>query len=329
MEKSNALVISHAKCNDGLLAAYYAKKSLLLEDENIFFLSHTDNIEEVLEKGGFFNKLNDMMVEDSPILYVLDYSLKQPLLERLLKDCPKLHIITLDHHKGAKEAYDKMMVDSLTINEAEVSGRFTFCFNNNRSGAALAYYYFVEDMPFDKLRALEFADVVTHEKVDQLPRHVAYIEDRDLWKWSSDKVNDDEFNASIVEDMVEEGELLLDYHNDQLEQLLPDANDISVIINGEVVKGKLINSNMFFTSDIANKLCTLNKEVKFAISYSIGKDMIAKCGVRSLPDFNCRPIAEYFGGGGHDQASGFGLKGLEAIHEGLNKLLKGEVEITV
>jgi nanoRNase/pAp phosphatase (c-di-AMP/oligoRNAs hydrolase) len=60
-----------------------------------------------------------------------------------------------------------------------------------------------------------------------------------------------------------------------------------------------------FHSQIGNALSL--KSGTFALMWSVDRQGEVKIGLRSQPGFDCIPLAESFGGGGHAQACGMRL----------------------
>jgi hypothetical protein len=74
-----------------------------------------------------------------------------------------------------------------------------------------------------------------------------------------------------------------------------------VVFNG--VTGLMVNAPGVFHSQVGDMLC--QKSGTFALLWSVDKNSVVKCGLRSMPGFNCIPLAASMGGGGHAQACGF------------------------
>ena len=73
-----------------------------------------------------------------------------------------------------------------------------------------------------------------------------------------------------------------------------------VVFNG--MAGLMVNAPGMFHSQVGDLLA--KKSGSFALMWSANEKGV-KCGLRSRSDFNCIPLAESFGGGGHAQACGF------------------------
>jgi nanoRNase/pAp phosphatase (c-di-AMP/oligoRNAs hydrolase) len=99
------------------------------------------------------------------------------------------------------------------------------------------------------------------------------------------------------------------------EQLVENAQVL--VFNG--VKGLMVNAPSAFHSLVGDLLC--QKSGSYALMWTVDKNGIVKCGLRSKPGFNCIPLAASMGGGGHAQACGFKMTG-----QRLPELLLGELD---
>ena len=75
----------------------------------------------------------------------------------------------------------------------------------------------------------------------------------------------------------------------------------AVSFNGQ--SGLMINAPGVFHSLIGDILS--KQSGTFALMWSVDKSGVVKVGLRSQRDYNCIPLAESMGGGGHAQACGF------------------------
>ena len=75
----------------------------------------------------------------------------------------------------------------------------------------------------------------------------------------------------------------------------------ALVFNG--ISGVMVNAPGAFHSVVGDLLSKQNNS--FALMWSIDKSGGVKAGLRSQRDFNCIPLAESLGGGGHAQACGF------------------------
>ena len=337
MEKKTALVITHKQCNDGLAAAWAIKdhfknQGIELKEEDIYFLAHTGKQLDDLEKLGFWQKLHDH--PEIETIYVTDFSLQFDPLNLIHTVFPKVKVVEIDHHKTA---FERDQVTMNVIYDLEATGRYESYMDNRMSGAVLTWLY------FNKGYRNEDTDNLSQEELDNMldqtvPKWILYIQDRDIWKWYYPLSKafcysfmnmglglDDlgQFlNRSVVENFINQGVFGLLVQHNQINLLMENTTDITYPLDGKVLKGKAVNVNLFFTSDIGNRLVTM-EGVDFALMYSYnGKYW--NCSLRSKTDVDVSKIATAFGGGGHAQASGFSWR--NSIDELLNGLKEGVSE---
>ena len=310
------LVISHGDCNDGTGAAWAINERYdgSIPLENFFLLKH-GKLEEQLTKMGFFEKLPTCRT-----LYVLDYSLPIAFLQRLLKE--DIKIIEIDHHKTFWERAGTSLATEEYLEEFKQTGKYEYYFHNGMSGAVLTWLYAHRLDEEDFQTILEKEGEELYEYLDkEVPDCLLLIQDRDIWLWrhNESKAYCEAFflynrqPSKLIADMdldkhterfITEGESLLWQKDIQLADLMKQARDVAIEVDGKQVKGKFVSCSKFFTSELGNLLIRSEEDVKFAIMVDFDKTFW-KCGVRSTPDFDSTIIAKQFGGGGHAQACGF------------------------
>nr|DAO09389.1 MAG TPA: exopolyphosphatase-related protein [Caudoviricetes sp.] len=337
MEKKTALVITHKQCNDGLAAAWviynhFNNRVIDLKEEDIYFLAHTGKQLDDLERLGFWQKLHDH--PEIETIYVTDFSLDFDPLNLIATLFPHVKVVEIDHHKTAFERDQETMN---VIHDLKLAGRYESYMDNRMSGAVLTWLYFnngYRNEDTDKLNQEELDTMLDQE----VPKWILYIQDRDIWKWRYPESKafcytfmnmglglDDLgqfFYSSVVESYINKGDFGLLVQQNQINLLLENTTDIVYPLDGKVLKGKAVNVNQFFTSDIGNQLVR-QKGVDFALTYSYNGEYW-KCGLRSKTDVDVSKIASAFGGGGHAQASGFSWR--KSIDELLNGLKEGVEE---
>ncbi len=80
----------------------------------------------------------------------------------------------------------------------------------------------------------------------------------------------------------------------------------------------MINAPGVFHSLVGDILS--KKSGTFALMWMVDKSGVVKVGLRSQRDYNCIPLAESMGGGGHAQACGFKM-GPDRLRELLSGVL--------
>lgn len=219
-------------------------------------------------------------------LYFVDFSL--PRAELLALAEVHAAITILDHHATAQEA----------LRDIESEAPNIHCtFDMEHSGAVLAWEHFFPGKP--------------------VPPIVAYVEDRDLWRWALPDSRAislayynrtmtfavwEELLATPIELLVAEG------------QILDRANERQLALVMEEVRGAwiadtlvpVVNAPLFLGSDVGNRLLTAFPEAAFAAVYRDAADGTRYWSLRSANDR--RPVssvAQEYGGGGHRNAAGF------------------------
>jgi oligoribonuclease NrnB/cAMP/cGMP phosphodiesterase (DHH superfamily) len=221
-----------------------------------------------------------------PDVYVLDFSYSRDWLELMKERCRSL--LVLDHHKTA---------------EAALSGLPYARFDMDKSGAVLAWEYFHPGKP--------------------LPRLLAHVQDRDLWRWKLD--NSKEVSAALasydrtfafwdllaselergegLDDFVKEGATILRYQSMQVRNAC-NAAFLTTIAGHEV---PAVNSPVN-QSEIGEQLCERFADAPFAAVFFCPSLEEEVWSLRSLNGFDVSEVAKALGGGGHKAAAGFKRK---------------------
>ena len=279
------LVLYHARCADGFGAALAA------------WLFYEGRAEFRACDHGDVHTVEDLPALDGRAVYILDFSFAAELLSEIERRAAKL--VLLDHHKSAAE---------------KLTGFACRCgavyFDMQRSGARLAWDYFQSDRP--------------------APALVRYIEDRDLWNWAypesaaflaaldmepmdferwAEIANYDELQLA---DFMSRGQAM----DEKFRKLAQDmaVNAEPIVFNGHA--GLMLNAPGAFHSLLGDILS--RQSGSYALLWSAGKGGVVKVGLRSQKGFDCIPLAESMGGGGHAQACGFRMRA-----ERLPELLSG------
>ena len=271
------LVIYHGNCTDGFTAAWIAARAL--GDVELF--------------AGFYGtEPPDCTGRD---VYVLDFSYKRPVMERLCAQARR--VVILDHHKTAE-------ADLAGLDRAEnVAVRFDM----SRSGARIAFDYFVIDYacgggPLD----------VDLHRAEWL---VDYVQDRDLWRWALPDsrlisagieavprmLEDwDELARRSPETVRADGFVIERYRRLCIEAAAALARPMA-IAGHDVLAAN--SSEMRFASDTAHELAAGKP---FGATYWVRADGVVQFSLRSREDgVDVSAIATVFGGGGHRHAAGF------------------------
>ena len=279
------LIIYHGrKCPDGFAAAlaawlYYAGRAEFLP------LDHGD-----------IKSIDELPALAGRAVYILDFSFAPELMRGIEERAAKL--VMLDHHKSAAEKLTGFACRCGVVH-----------FDMQKSGARLAWEFFQPATPVPGLvRFVEDRDIWTW----QYPESAGFLsaldmEPLDFARWAEIAA----FSPAQLLDFMARGQAM----DEKFKKL---ANDIAegalpVTFNGH--QGLMVNVPGVFHSLIGHLLA--QKSGTFALMWSAGKSGI-KIGLRSEPGFDCIPLAESMGGGGHAQACGFRM-----ATERLPELLSG------
>ncbi|MDR2328438.1 MAG: phosphoesterase [Comamonas sp.] len=225
-------------------------------------------------------------------IYILDFAFGPELLAAIEAQAHKL--VLLDHHKSAAEKLNGYQCTCGVVH-----------FDMNKSGARLAWEFF-----FPK---------------DPIPALVLHIEDRDIWRWQYPESGAFLAALDMEPRSFERWAEIAAFSPEQLsafmarggamdEKYLKLCSDIAegaqpLVFNG--VAGLMVNAPGMFHSQVGDILA--KQSGTFALMWSASPKG-AKCGLRSRSDFNCIPLAESMGGGGHAQACGFRM-GVDRLPE--------------
>lgn len=280
------LVLYHGRgCPDGFASALAA------------WLFYEGKAEFVGVEHGDVRTLADLPAVQGRAVYVLDFSFAPEILHDIETRASKL--VLLDHHKSAA---------------AQLTGFACRCgvvhFDMSKSGARLAWEFFHPDTV--------------------VPDLVRYVEDRDIWNWQFPEsagflaaLDMEPFDftrwAAIVNLDKTQLQIFMARGRAMDEKFNKLAADIaegaqSLVFNGQT--GLMVNAPSVFHSKVGELLS--QKSGTFALMWCVSKGTVIKVGLRSQRGFDCIPLAETMGGGGHAQACGFRM---DAHH--LPELLAG------
>lgn len=261
------VIIYHAHCPDGMGACLCAFKKF--GDKASYIPVSDRNIppEGLVDKE----------------IYIIDYCYPKEVLSKLLSENKK--VIVLDHHISSKD-------DTLSI-EGSV-------FDNNRSGASIAWDYFFETKPRPRLiDYLEDGDlnryVLPHQ--DKLThRIIATPFTIEAYSELAEKFEND------FENVLLEGKAIELYVNSLFETVGEDYD--MVLFEGIVMPAINIALPITTRSQLLAKIYTNIPPIAMAYRYDNG---LWKVSLRSNKTIDCSKLAEKYGGGGHVGAAGFAV----------------------
>lgn len=260
------IIFYHAECNDGFGGAWAAWKKFGDEADYIAF-NHNDSLSENLR--------------DKQIFFIDVLPGNEMIIKKVIND--NKSVVAIDHHK---------------TNESKISLFKEYYFNNNHSGAVLAWKYFHPDK--------------------SVPKLLLFIEDGDIWKWEYsesenlisalvlydfdfdvfDRIATDAENPEKLKEYLSKGEILSKYS----QKIVDWLSHTAILVDFEGYKVYAVNAPDFIKGLVANKLA--GEHPPFAIAWVQEKDSIV-VSLRSGPnDFAVSEIAQKYGGGGHKKAAG-------------------------
>lgn len=271
-------VLYHANCYDGFGAAW-AAWTALGDDAEYIPVSYGDDDLPAMEDGS--------------IVVIVDFSYDR---ETLLALAERMEEVTvLDHHKTAEE---------------ELAGLDFAIFDQNKSGAVLAWEYWYP-----------------HEEISTL---LLYVQDRDLWNWNMSHSKEvsaalrsydmefeiwDRLAASTLE-LIDEGAAILRFTDKQVEMICRQT--ILGEIEGYIVP--IVNATAFW-SEVGHLLLGQYPHAPFSASWHVISDKRVKWSLRGrdtgdFSDFDVSKVAKVYGGGGHQKAAGM-VTGIDLLHNSI------------
>lgn len=254
----------------------------------------------------------------SDILFV-DFCPDDAILDHLARICNL--VVVLDHHVTAQ----KRCLDKCCMFVAGMEGSFEAALEfhrNAKDARALASF----DMKKSGARLTwEFFNGTA-----SAPRLVHYTEDYDLWKKVLGDTN--EMNAFIQSvpfdfsqyrglhqmletevgciEAVRGGAAILRYEDKLIKAMMAQARqDVITLPSGKAYKVMAVNSPVL-QSRLGNDLALISP-TGIGVVYNVVSPILTKVSVRSIREVDITPITTAFGGGGHKNAGGYEIRGLD------------------
>lgn len=269
------LCIYHGGCDDGFAAAWTVRKALGNDVE--FY-------------PGIYQK-EPPPHEGRDVIFV-DFSYKRSVLDAMVRAANS--VLILDHHKTAQEdladvqwapAWPEWRGDPLKI---------AAIFDMDRSGAAIAWDYFIGG---------------------QRPDFIEYVQDRDLWRKALPC--GDEFTIALrsyapdfdlwdklvddgAQSLINQGYGIQRYYRMRVEELKRYAYAARI----DQDRCYVSNAPYFAASEVAGELCDRDDASFGACYFEVGAGRF-QYSLRSRGDFDVSAVARKYGGGGHKNAAGF------------------------
>ena len=285
------LVLYHGRsCPDGFAAALAA------------WLYYAGRVELVGLDHGDTQSVDDLPPLDGRAVYILDFSFSAEILRGIEQRAAKL--VMLDHHKSAAEKLTGFACRCGVVH-----------FDMAKSGARLAWEFFHPDAPLpDLVRFVEDRDIWAW----RFPESAAYLaaldmEPFDLERWREIAA----FTPDQREAFMARGQAMDEKFHKLATDIAEGAQPLT--FNGQ--QGLMVNAPGAFHSLVGEMLS--QRSGSFALMWTAGKGGVVKVGLRSQRGYDCIPLAESMGGGGHAQACGFRM-GVERLPGLLGGVLNGD-----
>ncbi len=303
----STLVLYHKNCDDGFGAAFSAWRKL--GDGAAYMpIDYRDDI-----------PLAQMAGKD---VIVIDFCFDPAdTYEKILPVVASLTVI--DHHKSAVDKWAAALgrqPENGIFKHSE--GKFSLYFDLSRSGALLSWGHFHSEMAAPRfIEHLSDIDLWTFtlkdtRAVSNYVRTMSY--DFDAWNELCAALE----NAEARDAIVNTGERITDFYDRQVDQIARSGRDVPIVMtgaDGKKATGLAINASKAFASELGHIIA--KKSGTFAVIWDTDGKRV-NCSMRSVDGFNCIPLAEAQGGGGHPQACGF-----NAPLENMIAAIRGEKDL--
>lgn len=283
------LVLYHKNCDDGFGAAY-AAWGKLGDTAEYMPIDYKDAL-----------PIDAMTGKD---VIVIDFCFNpDDTYQKILPVVASLTVI--DHHRSALDKWKAQLgtkdKDGILSHQED---KFSLYFDLSRSGALLSWNHFHGDNAPRFIRHLSDIDLWTFnmEGTRAVSNYVR-AETRDFQVW--DRICAALETEGGAADIIGVGNRITTFYDRQLEQIVVSGIAAPITMtatDGQKSTGLAINASKMFASELGHILA--EKSGTYAVVWETdGKT--AACSMRSIDDFNCIPLAEAQGGGGHPQACGF------------------------
>jgi nanoRNase/pAp phosphatase (c-di-AMP/oligoRNAs hydrolase) len=295
------VVVYHSPCSDGFGSAYVFWKYFNdnnIDTDTIDFIpmSHTTDDDET-PRDTILPRLKGKNVVFVDIVppgrFLVDFVQNGPS-----------RCVVLDHHKGMVKTLEKYPI--LTSDH--------IYFDISHSGCMLAWQYCYDQLePPRFLKLIEDRDI-WGEVYDDTPAFVAAFYTTVPFDFEEYGKYEDE---TVLNSLINDGGIVVRYQQIEIvEHIIPRSFERQITLNGVMYNTFVVNTNVY-TSDVgavlSTKICKNGQPCDFAIMwhYNHFKKMV-KVSLRSDkhrdPCVDVSEIAKMFGGNGHTNAAGFGVK---------------------
>jgi hypothetical protein len=284
----NPLVIYHARCSDGFGAALAA------------WLYYEGRVQCWPCDHGQVQDVANLPALEGRAVYILDFSFPPEILRAI--DARAAKLVLLDHHKSAAQQLSGLACRNGVLH-----------FDLDKSGARLAWDYFQSDRALPELiRCIEDRDLWRW----QHPHSAAFLAALDMEPWDFERwAQIASFGPEQLAAYTARGQAM----DEKFRKLAADLAEAAepIVLLGE--RGLMANAPGIFHSLVGDILS--QRSGTFALLWTAQPGGVIKVGLRSQRGYDCLPLAQRMGGGGHAQACGFRLAA-----ERLPELLRGRLD---
>jgi hypothetical protein len=261
------IILYHGNCPDGFGGAYAAWKKF--GDSVEYIALHRDTAIPTGLAG------NDLIF--------VDFCYEKPIMDTLIHEAAS--VVVLDHHEG---------------NEDVVRAMPTNVYDENRSGASIAWNYFHPDTPLPYfLKLVEQVDLYRPiSDDDRALMRYAYAQPWTFTGW--DDLTRRTEDASERSQMVERGRAYAEYFNLIVEQLAKNATPVSF----EGYTCYLVEAPRMFTTDLGKRLA--DDEHPFTLIAHARADSI-RVSMRGNGKVDLTKVAQKYSGNGHPDSAAFSI----------------------
>lgn len=262
----DVIVIYHANCTDGFASAY----TVSLQYPNARFLA-----------ASYYEPLPEGL--QGKMVVIVDFSYPAPVMFELAAMAKE--VIWIDHHADSEETALAMRISTQCRNVSVIH-------RQDRSGAWLTWEYFMG--------------------ARNMPDWVALVDDRDRWQWKLEDSRAFYLAAETSRGSFADWKGLVDNLPSRIAQQKPVAAFYETTLDSILknahpcmlggVKGMAVNAPYVYASDIGAVLAKMSGT--FGLVWFMRADGKYKVSLRSGENFDVRPLAHPYGGGGHPGASG-------------------------
>ncbi len=265
---SDVSIIYHADCHDGYGAAYAAWKRY---GDSALYTANAHGSPYVQEA-----------IQGKNVI-LIDFSFKKEILDEIQSLSKSLTI--LDHHASAKDAIESMPSSQ---------------FDNNHSGAYLAWRYFHPDTPVPKLiEYIEDDDLYRFALPNsRIIREYLFVQPYDFRMWDSVRSRLEEKNG--MHEIIASGLLYREHAVAIIQQISQKAE----LVSFEGYDVYAVAAPRLFDSEIGHVLA--ERKPPFALLFKFEPQTL-RVSLRGDGSVDVSAIATKYGGGGHHDAAGFNL----------------------